>query len=111
MSFFIEKYATREDREIKRDQAIEANTVEKLSNSERKRKKTGGYHDQLKKWSLWLKSPQDNKKYGNLFNLKKLNGLAENQSDNLENCIQCDEKDCSVSQEETCLKITPKKMI
>ena len=107
----MEKYATREDREIKRDQAIEAKTVEKLSNSKRKRKKIGVYHDQLKKSSHWLKSPHDNKNYGNLFNLKKLNGLAEYQSDCLENCIQCDEKDCSTSQEEVCLKITPKTMI
>ena len=37
--FFIQKDATCEDREMQKDQAIETNIVEKLSNSTKKRKK------------------------------------------------------------------------
>ena len=56
------------------------------------------------------KSLHHNDNDGNLSNLKNLNGLTEDENQNLEKggCIQYDEKDCLKSEEETWLKLTPK---
>ena len=116
-SFFIEKNAACENGENKKDQATEKNTAEKTSSSIRKRKRSEDFIVNLKSNKKRdvnqisnEKSLHHNDNNGNLSNLKNLNGLTENESQNLEkgSCIQYDEKDCLKLEEGTWLKLTPK---
>ena len=116
-SFFIEKDAACENGEIKKDQATEANTAEKMSISIRKRKRLEDFIiislKRNKRRDVSDISDENslhqNDNNGNLSNLKNLIGLTEDESENLEkgNCIQYDEKDCLKLEGRTWLKLTP----
>ena len=109
-SFFTEKDAACENEEIKKDQATEANRAEKMSSSIRKRKRSEDFIVNLKRNKKRdvseisdEKSLHHNENNRDLSNLKNLNGLTEDESENLEkgSCIQYNEKDCLKLEEET----------